>query len=113
VLLRTIVVAVACALLAAPAAAPHNGIPTSWWLTEQKAFASLREAIRPRYQPAAFKTYTGRCEGAAPRTTRDGRSVYKHFNCRGRMEVNNIGYTFLYTLHVTGPRGRVQVGGAL
>jgi hypothetical protein len=111
VLGRTIVVALACALLSAPSAAPHSGIPVSWWLDEPTALARLRAAIKPRYQPAAFKTFSGRCEGAAPRAERDGRWVYKHFNCRSRMHVGAIGYTFLYTLHVTGPRGRVQVGG--
>jgi hypothetical protein len=94
-----------------PAASAHSDVPRAWWLDEQAAVTSLREAVRPRYRPAAFRTFRGHCTGRSPRATRAGRAVYKHFGCSARIRANGVTFSFGYTLHVTGPHGRVIVGG--
>jgi hypothetical protein len=111
VAIRTILVALAFALLAAPSAAPNAGVPHTWWLDEQTALEKLRAAVKPGYTPTAFRTFSGRCQGWAPSALRDGHRVFQDFTCRARMRVGSTGYTFIYNVHVIGPRGRIHVGG--
>ena len=111
-MLRRAVLSVACGLaLVVPAASGHSGIPKAWWLDESTAVSSLREALKPRYRASALKTFRGSCNGLAPRATRAGRAVYKHFSCMARIRANGVTFTFAYRVHVTGPRGRVSLGG--
>lgn len=94
--------------LSAGSASAHS-IPQKWWLDEQTAFGRL-EAIEG--SRSTKDVYSGRCRGVGPRAVRSGRTVYKHFNCSARSTVNNVTLTFLYRVHVTGPRGRIKLGGA-
>jgi hypothetical protein len=110
--LRRLTLALVCfGALCASSASAHSGVPRAWWLDDDAAVTSLREAIRPRYRPIAFRTFRGHCTGRLPRSTRAGRSVDKHFACSARIRANGVTFSFGYTLHVTGPRGRVVVGG--
>jgi hypothetical protein len=111
-MLRSVIATAACCLaLAVPAASAHSGVPKAWWLAEGAAATSLRDALKPRYRAVVLKTFRGSCNGLAPRATRAGRAVYKHFGCVARMRANGVTFTFAYRVHVTGPLGRVSVGG--
>jgi hypothetical protein len=89
--------------------ASAHSIPQKWWLDEQTAFGRLKAMEGSRSTKDVF---SGRCRGAGPRAVRSGRPVYKHFNCSARSRVNGVTFTFLYRVHVTGPRGRIKLGGA-
>jgi hypothetical protein len=97
--------------LAVPAASAHSGIPKAWWLEEGSAVTRLREALKPRYDASVLRTFRGSCNGLTPRATRSGRAVYKHFSCVARMRANGVTFTFAYRVHVSGPRGRISIGG--
>jgi hypothetical protein len=89
--------------------ASAHSIPQKWWLDEQAAFSRLEAMEGSRSTKDVF---TGRCRGAGPRALRSGRTVYKHFDCKARSRVNGVTFTFLIRVHVTGPRGRIKLGGA-
>jgi hypothetical protein len=102
---RRLAVALGCAaaLCAVPAGA-HDGIPRAWWLTEGTAVRKLQER-----EGAAW--VGGRCAGIAPRSTRRGAAVYKHFGCTGRRRgPGGITFAFAYRVHVVGAGGRIAVG---
>jgi hypothetical protein len=105
------VLAAALAVSLVPPASAHS-VPRVWWLDEASALTSLRTALKPRYRwSSALRTLTGRCAGLAPRATRSGRAVYKHFSCTYQMRANAVNFTFMARVHVAGPQGRVTLGG--
>jgi hypothetical protein len=111
-MLRRVITTAACGLaLAVPAGSAHSGVPKAWWLEEGAAVTRLRQALEPRHPASVLKTFRGSCNGLAPRATRAGRAVYKHFGCVARMRANGVTFTFAYRVHVTGPRGRITIGG--
>ena len=103
---RRLALAGCCALaLSAAPAGSHSGIPQAWWLDQATAVKRL-------HAREGSSWVSGRCTGLAPRATRAGVAVFKHFSCRGRLRANRINYTFLYRVHVVGARGRISVGGS-
>jgi hypothetical protein len=91
--------------LTTAAAAAHDGIPRTWWLSETSATRKLQER-----ESGAW--VSGNCRGVVPRATRAGAAVYKHFTCTGRRRgPGGITFPFAYRVHVVGPRGRIAVGG--
>jgi hypothetical protein len=112
VTIRRLTLGIACALvIAVPPAAAHSRIPRAWWLDDKIAVDSLQDTLKSRYRPPVVQTFTGRCTGLVPRATRAGRAVYKHFACSARMRAKGVNFTFYYRIHVTGPRGRITIGG--
>jgi hypothetical protein len=111
-MLRLMIATAACGLaLAVPAASAHSGVPQAWWLDESAAVARLREALKSRYRANVVRTFRGSCNGLAPRATRSGRAVYKHFGCVARLRADGVTFTFMYRVHVRGPNGRISIGG--
>jgi hypothetical protein len=102
---RRLLLAGCCAIaLAAVPAGAHEGVPRAWWLGEATAARKLQEQIGTPW-------VSGRCSGMAPRATRSGTAVYKHFTCIGRRRgPGGITFGFAYRVHVVGPRGRIAVG---
>jgi hypothetical protein len=112
---RALIPALVCAaLLVAPTAASHLGVPQSAWLTEAAALRKVRAAVKKRYVPPALKSFKGRCNGLLPRAKPRGRFVYKHFACTARARFDSfdsVTFTFAYRVHVVGKRGRIVIGG--
>jgi hypothetical protein len=95
----------------APPAAAHYGVPKTWWIDEKTAVKRLRAVVKQRYEPSAFQRFSGRCRGLDERATRNGQFVYQHFACSARIRLNGINFSFFYRVHVTGPHGRITLGG--
>ena len=102
---RRLVVTACCALaLGAVPAGAHEGIQRAWWLSETTATQKLKASVGAPW-------VSGRCTGMAPRATRSGVGVYKHFSCTGRRRgPGGFTFPFAHRVHVVGPRGRIAVG---
>lgn len=108
--MRRVVVPLVLLAVWAASAAAHSGVPKAWWLDEQTATTRLRAALTSRYDAKVLRTFRGSCNGLLPSGRENGRLVYRHFGCRARMRANGVTFTFLYRVHVTGPRGRITLG---
>jgi len=91
---RRLAAAIFCMLAFCVGPAGAHSIPQTWWLDERTALAKLKVVEKSRWKPSAYEGLTGVCRGVAPRATRDGRSVYKHFTCSARVRVNHVNFSF-------------------
>jgi hypothetical protein len=102
-----------CALvISVSAAVAHPGVPVSWWLDQPMAASKFRAVQKARFRPSALQWVKASCSGLRPRSERNGRFVYKHFSCTARVRLDpGVNYTFLGRVHVTGPSGKITLGG--
>ena len=106
---RSLIVLFAVALaVGAPSATAHS-VPVAWWLDEPTAVKRLEALERERR--VQFDRFTGTCEGLAPSRRLSGRVVYKHFACWSRIRALGVNFSFKYRVHVSGPRGKIALGG--
>jgi hypothetical protein len=103
-----VAVSILLCLTGSAGSAYAHSVPRKWWVDETTALKRLEAVERSQKRVSSF---SGRCRGLAPWGMRAGRAVYKHFSCSARIRSNGVTFTFLYRVHVRGPRGQIALGG--